>query len=154
MEPTTIYGNIIDLGLNGELDLILQGCNCQNTMGKGLGLELKQRIPQCYEEDCKTIKGDKNKLGTISYITIITPKNTELTIVNCYTQYWYGPKKGYTQTWTIKPIMEQIKQKWSGKKIGYPKIGCGLGQGDWNEIYPIIKETLWGEDQYLILLPE
>lgn len=122
-------------------------------MGKGLGLELKQRIPECYEEDCKTTKGDRNKLGTISFITINTPNNTELTIVNCYTQFWYGPNKGFTETWTIQPIMEQIKTLWSGKRIGYPKIGCGLGQGDWNEIYPIILNTLKDEDQTLVLLP-
>jgi O-acetyl-ADP-ribose deacetylase (regulator of RNase III) len=40
----------------------------------------------------------------------------------------------------------------SGKRIGYPKIGAGLAGGDWNIISSIIDKELIGEDHTLVLL--
>ena len=31
-----IFGNLISMGLNGDFDVICQGCNIYNTMGGGL----------------------------------------------------------------------------------------------------------------------
>ncbi|HBG21357.1 MAG TPA: phosphatase, partial [Desulfobulbaceae bacterium] len=39
----------------------------------------------------------------------------------------------------------------AGKKIGYPKIGAGLGGGNWDRISAIIDEELAGEDHSLVL---
>jgi O-acetyl-ADP-ribose deacetylase (regulator of RNase III) len=146
----TLTGDLIQLGLDGYFDVILQGCNCFNQMGKGLGLTMKQKLPEVYEVDCQTVKGDKNKLGTISYVTL---SNTPLTVVNCYTQYQYNSKTVdvLTEYWTIEPCLTKVKELFTGKKIGYPMIGCGLGGGDWNTVYTIIKDTLQGEDHTLVL---
>jgi O-acetyl-ADP-ribose deacetylase (regulator of RNase III) len=156
MTTKTVYGDIIQMGLDGELDVILQSCNCYNNMGKGLGLQMKLMIPEVYEVDCLTEKKDKTKLGTISYVTVDTPSGKPLTVVNCYTQYKYydQKKKVLTQLWTIQPCMEQVKKLCTGKKIGYPMMGCGLGGGDWNQVQPIILDVLQGEDLTLVLLPE
>jgi O-acetyl-ADP-ribose deacetylase (regulator of RNase III) len=45
--------------------------------------------------------------------------------------------------------MKAIKTAFSGKRIGYPKIGAGLAGGDWDIIYPIICEELAGEHHTL-----
>ena len=46
--------------------------------------------------------------------------------------------------------MREVKTKFSGKRIGYPKIGAGLAKGDWNTIAAIINEELAGEDHTLV----
>ena len=38
----------------------------------------------------------------------------------------------------------------SGRKIGYPKIGAGLAGGDWEVIEKIIDAELEGEDHALV----
>ena len=46
--------------------------------------------------------------------------------------------------------MKWIKNSYSGKKIGLPKIGAGLAKGDWSIIEQIIIEELKDEDVTII----
>ena len=63
-------GNLITNALSGKYDCIVHGCNCQNTMGKGIAKDIRFTWPGVYKSDCKTIKGDLNKLGTYSFIKL------------------------------------------------------------------------------------
>ena len=63
----TIKGDLVKLAIKGEFDLIIHGCNCFCTMGAGIAKTIKQKFPEAYEADLKTEKGDKAKLGTISW---------------------------------------------------------------------------------------
>lgn len=45
----------------------------------------------------------------------------------------------------IAGVMREVKLRFSGKRIGYPKIGAGLAGGDWNRISSIIASELAGE---------
>jgi len=51
----------------------------------------------------------------------------------------------------VHNLFKKIKQQFSGKRIGYPKIGAGLAGGDWERISRIIDEELAGEDHTLVL---
>ncbi len=46
--------------------------------------------------------------------------------------------------------MKLIKEKFTGKFIGMPKLGAGLAGGDWNIIEKIIEEELRGE--YVVIV--
>ena len=39
-----VKGNLIDMALAGAFDVIAHGCNCMNTMGKGLALQIKNNF--------------------------------------------------------------------------------------------------------------
>lgn len=79
-------GNLLDLAEQGEFNIIIQGCNCHNTMGSGIAKEIRERYPEAYEADLKTVKGDKTKLGTYS-ATTAPKKDPSFVIINAYTQY-------------------------------------------------------------------
>jgi O-acetyl-ADP-ribose deacetylase (regulator of RNase III) len=67
-----------------------------------------------------------------------------------YTQFdWRGSgvKVDYE---AVRSCVRWIKARYSGKRIGLPKIGAGLAGGDWKEIASIIKEELAGEDVTLV----
>lgn len=136
-----------DLIKNAEdYDVILHGCNCQNTMGKGIALQVKEKFPEAYDVDSKTKKGDIAKLGTISYTT-----NTIPIIANCYTQFDYRKQYEdealvYVDYKAVKTALEAVKKQFTGKKIGMPKIGSQLAGGDWNIIVKIIEAVLGDED--------
>jgi len=66
----TIKGDLIDLALKGEFDLIVHGCNCFCTMGAGIAKTIKQKFPADYQADLETQKGDESKLGKISWAKI------------------------------------------------------------------------------------
>jgi O-acetyl-ADP-ribose deacetylase (regulator of RNase III) len=50
----------------------------------------------------------------------------------------------------IRSVFKKIKSNFSGKRIGYPKIGAGLAGGDWDQISKIIDEELIDEDHTLV----
>lgn len=130
-----------------EFDVIAQGNNCFLTMGAGIAKAIKEKFPEAYERDLDTQFGNKAKLGTITYTRKTTP-----IIINCYSQYKYGREKRHADYDAIRSCMKEIKQLFSGKKIGMPRIGCGLAGGDWNVVKLIIEEELEGEDVTIVSL--
>jgi O-acetyl-ADP-ribose deacetylase (regulator of RNase III) len=48
--------------------------------------------------------------------------------------------------------MRWIKERYSGLRIGLPKIVAGLAGGDWDRISRIVDEELDGEDVTLVEL--
>ncbi len=139
--------NLIDLAESGEFDVIIHGCNCFHTMGKGIALQLAKKFPEIVNLDKQTKYGDTNKLG--KFFIYDTGKYT---IVNAYTQYQYGTKTQHVDYNAIEEIFKKIKIMFSGKRIGYPKIGAGLAGGYWSIISKIINKELEGENHSLVLL--
>ena len=144
-----ITGDLIKLALDGKFDAIIHGCNCFCTMGGGIARVIKDVFPEAYEADCKTESGDKAKLGSYSS-AMVEKDGHSITIVNAYTQYdfsGYGPLVDYD---AVRSVFAKIKKDFTGRKIGYPKIGAGLAQGDWSVIKEIIDTELAGEDHTLV----
>jgi len=145
-----LRGDLIQLAIAGEFDLIIHGCNCFCQMGAGIAKSIKQKFPEAYRADLETIKGDKSKLGTISWARSTT-KNGDLIIVNGYTQFnWKGSgrKADYD---AIKMVFRNVKENFSGLRIGYPAIGAGLAGGDWQIISKLIEEELKDEDHTFVI---
>ncbi len=143
-----VTGDLLRLALDGRFDVIVHGCNCQCTMGKGIALSIKQQFPEAYAADLRTPKGDREKLGTISIAEIDRPTG-RFTVVNAYTQFHWRGEGVLANYDAIRSAFRQIKQQFGGRRIGYPKIGAGLAKGDWPTIAAIIDEELTGEDHTL-----
>jgi O-acetyl-ADP-ribose deacetylase (regulator of RNase III) len=143
-----VTGNLIQMAKDSKFDVIVHGCNCFNTMGGGIARVIRETWPIVYEADCKTIRGDKKKLGTIDPVLL----NNNVYVVNAYTQYYYG--RGLQVSYdAIRSCFSEIKNAFNDLKIGYPLIGAGLAGGDWNIISKIINEELEGCDHTLVKLP-
>jgi len=145
----TTKGDLIKLALGGAFDVIIHGCNCQCAMGAGIAKPIKQTFPEAYKADCKTRKGDRGKLGTISHATV-TRHGHRITVVNGYTQFHWRGSGVLVDYDALRSVMKEVKKQFSGKRIGYPKIGAGLAGGDWKSIAAIIDEELAGEDHTLV----
>jgi O-acetyl-ADP-ribose deacetylase (regulator of RNase III) len=146
----TVKGDLIKLAIQGEFDVIVHGCNCFCTMGAGIALTIKQHFPAAYKADLATVKADKSKLGTISFVEIES-SDKKLIVVNAYTQYHWKGKDGKADYQAIRDVFKAIKMQFSGLKIGYPAIGAGLAAGDWKLISSIIEEELAGEDHTFVV---
>ncbi len=144
-----VTGDLLRLALDGRFDVIVHGCNCQCAMGKGLALSIKQQFPEAYDADLRTPKGERAKLGSISTAEIDRPP-AQFTVVNAYTQFHWRGEGVLADYDAIRSAFCKIKQRFAGRRIGYPKIGAGLAKGDWATIAAIIEETLAGEDYTLV----
>ena len=142
MQVTT-SGNLITMAENGQFDIIVQGCNCHNTMGRGIAKEIRERYPEAYASDCRTIKSDPKKLGTFSAANVTAHNGNKFTIINAYTQYNYSGNKLHADYAAIRKAFNLIARTYPvTSRIAYPLIGAGLAGGDWAIISSIIREEL------------
>lgn len=160
-----VKGCLISMALSGEFDVIVHGVNCFCTQKSGLAPQMVNAFFTNKFYDEQKGKGDINKLGNIDYQVFMIHENEsrgfsplfngrsdnkyicDLTVINAYTQFNYG--KNHSDG-VDKPLdyealtlcMRKINRIFAGKKIGMPKIGCGLAGGDWNTVEKIIKTEL------------
>lgn len=167
-----IEGDLIELALKGQFDVIAHGCNCFCTMGAGIAVAMKNTF-KCNTFDLEDphLKGDINKLGNIDYeyftdkIDHIRKSNPNdlytddvlVVVVNAYTQYYYGRNSpGCNQPLDYSALtlcLRKINHIFKGKHIGLPQIGCGLAGGDWNLVKEIIQKELCDMNITIVILP-
>lgn len=152
MSLKVIEGDLLQLANDGHFEVIVHGCNCHNTMGAGIALQIKNKFPKAYEADLKTAKSDKSKLGNYSYAVVNNNASVpgQFVIVNAYTQYDFASSQyndevmlDYT---ALQSVLEQIAQDFSGYKIGFPLIGCGLAGGEEKRVVSMISKELGNQD--------
>ena len=123
-----VQGNLLDLAEAGEFDIIVQGCNCFNTMGGGIAREIREKYSEAYTVDCETERGDILKLG--SFTTAFTGK---FLIVNAYTQYGFnkaGDTKDVFEYTSFDLILKKLAHVYKNRRFGFPYIGMGLAGGN------------------------
>lgn len=139
----TMNGDLVSLSKEKLFDVIAHGCNCQKNMGKGIALEIAKQFPDAVIADKDFINP---KLGDIS---IGFDDRYNLTIVNCYTQIWFGkafdskekhPSNKFAEDTTknrysaIAECFKKINQQFAGQRLGIPMIGCGLAGLEWESV--------------------
>lgn len=122
-----VKGDLLQLAREGNFHVIVQGCNCFNTMGSGIAKQIREQFPEAYEADCETKPGDKTKLGTY---TVMLGKR--FNIVNAYTQYGYnrGTMKDLFEYESFAKILIKLVKDYPGCNFGFPAIGMGLAGGN------------------------
>lgn len=136
------HGDLLQLGIDGEFDVILHGCNCFNTMGSGIAAQIASKFPMAYTADQSTIKGDLSKLGNFTVGFHTRSDGSILNIVNCYTQFQYGSKGVHFRYDAFRECLRKVFQNYNGLRIGIPEIGCGLAGGDIERVKRIINAEL------------
>ena len=131
-------GNLLDLAEAGLFDIVVQGCNCFNTMGGGIAREIRERYPLAHSADAMTVKGDYNKLGnwTVGMDSLSDPR---FLIINAYTQYNMSRGDDVFEYTAFQLILEKLIYAYGSKRIGLPYIGMGLAMGDEDIIIPMIE---------------
>ncbi|RMH19666.1 MAG: phosphatase [Acidobacteria bacterium] len=144
-----VRGDVLKLALEGEFDVIVHGCNCQCTMGAGIAKAIRKLFPEAYEADLATERGSRSKLGTYSSATVYRNAH-EITVINAYTQFHYQGRGVKVDYEAIRLAFRAIARDFSGRRIAYPRIGAGLGGGDWGLISKILNQELANEDHTLV----
>lgn len=139
-------GNLINLAEQGLFDVIVHGCNCLNTMGSGIALEIKNRYPAAYEADTALstqIESDSNsqvqKLGC--YTTHLVKGEHNFLIVNAYTQVMFSPRDvDHFEYASFEVILKKMLHEYGAFNIGFPYIGMGLAGGDKDRIIALLED--------------
>lgn len=130
---------------------IAHGCNSLGVMGSGFAKQVKEKYPDVYKKYSQWFVDNKLDLGVVQIVPTKDSENRDLYIANCITQKGYGLSIQHVNYDAVKDCMQGLAthMKWATKlrpyfwtHIAMPKIGAGLGGGDWNVIEPIIIEHL------------
>lgn len=144
-------GDLIAAFTAGEVEAIAHQANCQNTMNSGVAKAIKKAYPEAYEADCQTIKGDTAKLGSLTFVIVPVARHAPGFIFNLYGQFYYGREPGvvYTDLAALANAFMQMRVCLDAvgvTSVGLPKLGCGLGGAEWEDVEAIIEEHLEGLD--------
>ena len=124
-------GNIF----NSSCEYLVNPVNCVGVMGKGLALEFKNKYPLNFEVYKKACDSASFNIGNL----LIVPVDNKF-IVNFPTKKHWRNKSDLE---FIKIGLEELKvaiKEFNIKSIALPKLGCGLGGLDWNEVFDLIKD--------------
>lgn len=131
---------------------ILHGCNAQGVMNSGVAKAIRERWPIVYTEykefiEQASLEFEKKDIVGMICTSYVKPRPELLDkvswqiVINGITQERYG-KDGqlYVSYDGIRSVMRECERRFRGKEIAMPKIGSGLGGGDWDVISEIIEE--------------
>lgn len=141
-----IKGDLLD----APQPIIIHQVNCQGVMGSGVALAIKKRFPEAYVVYRETLDqfGDGGCLGETSSVVVSPDKK----IYNLYSQRHYLPRgERHTDYEALARGFEKIKNENPeiSKDVAAPKIGCGLGGGDWRIVSSMLETIFDDRDVYV-----
>jgi len=132
----------LTLAEQGNFDVLVHGANCFTTMGSGIAGQIKSKYMSVYLADCKTRKGDYNKLGCYSIAEVTSKLNPKFkfTVVNAYTQYTFSRGEDVFEYNAFSVILQKLSKQFKGLRVGFPNIGSGLAGGNKEVITNMIQQ--------------
>ncbi len=125
---------------------IAHGCNAQGVMGSGVALAIKKRFPWAFEKYHQTIMYAASRTNVGDCIP--ATNETGVWVFNLITQEFYGRDTTirYMSYDGLERSLKAMRREFEccclPKIIAMPKIGSGLGNGDWLICETIILRTL------------
>ena len=136
------YGDVLAV----PSGIIVHQTNTGAVMGSGIAKQVREKFPVAYDAYIKASKADHGLiLGEISFAKVDTDKY----IVNLNGQATFGGAGVHTNYVALEvgfkrvlKLQKNIEYN-TGKKleICMPRIGCGLANGSWDQVEPIIQRV-------------
>jgi O-acetyl-ADP-ribose deacetylase (regulator of RNase III) len=123
--------------------VIVHVCNDVGGWGKGFVMALSQRWPEPEAHYRAWYKSqDDFKLGAVRFVQV----DNDLWVANLVGQRGLRPTDGVPPI-RYDAVREGLSKvaafaKESGASVHMPRIGCGLAGGKWEEVEPVIVDTL------------
>ena len=151
---------IESLSDNKTLNVLVNQCNCQNVMGKGIAKAISTAYPEVARADNATKAGDKAKLGTYSYARV----KENVVIANAYGQFNYGwlnpldSNGRQTDYEALRKSLTAIRDDFTGRSTHpvifyvHKYIGQSNAKGNPRIIQPMVKEIFKEHDLILFYI--
>lgn len=135
-------GSLLDV----KEGLLVHGCNAQGVMGSGVAKAIRDTYPIAYQLYRKQYEEKGLRVGQVIWAKI--SDEPRLAIANAITQEFFGRDPGvrYVDYDGVQAAFQRVGKvaRDTGLSVHYPRIGAGLGNGDWSVISGIIDEALQG----------
>lgn len=128
-----IEGDIFD----SPAQVIVNTVNTVGVMGKGLALSFKNRYPDMFERYKKVCEEGNFRIGNL--MLFYYPDHWLMLFPT--KENWRNPSK----LEYIEKGLQKFVDTYSDKRINsiaFPKLGCGNGDLDWNDVKPLMEKHL------------
>jgi len=133
------------------LTVIAHQCNCRGSFGAGIAREVARRFPEVDRAQREWYRAGKQQLGIVQLLKT----HTGLVIANLYAQDGWRRVLGRPNTDydALGQCLATLRDGLSAQDVlGMPKIGAGLGGGDWAVIETIIEDVFRERTVYVYVL--
>lgn len=140
-----VEGDLLVALTEGDVDVLVHGCNCFHAMGGGIARQIKTLWPEVAKADKQnSTYAARGKLGLFTSAIVPRDDGSKGVVINAYTQYKYSSQDAQVDYEAIECAFKTIVDVYhnSDVVIGIPKIGAGLAGGDWDKIEGIINTIL------------
>lgn len=142
---------------NSPAKILVNTVNTVGVMGKGVALEFKNRYPEMFYRYKQLCEGKMLNIGTL----YLWKKEKKWVLLFPTKEHWRNPSR-------LEYIEEGLKKfaenwdKLGSDSIAFPRLGCGNGGLDWNDVQPLMEKYLKNipmqiyiyVDRYVDPLPE
>lgn len=139
--------------LKAPQPLIAHQVNCQGVMGSGVAKAIKESFPVVYLSYRKKVLDFKVETGLDTGFLLGDVQFVDLgdqVYCNVFSQDNYMPRtECHTNYGAMEKAFRTMKEEYPGKDLAIPKIGCGLGGGDWNKVTEILGTVFDDRDVYV-----
>lgn len=117
--------------LASDEKVIAHGCNTQGVMGAGIALAVASRYPEVERTYRAACKFRDFQVGTAQEVVL---PDEGVTVFNLGTQEFPGRNATYwAVTLSFGNMFERCRVT-GVKRVGIPRIGCGIGGLDWSAV--------------------
>lgn len=127
-----------------ECEWLVNPINCVGVMGAGLAKEFKQRYPQMFEAykyECSS-----NSIQVGDFFGWLNPDLSGKNVALVPTKNHWREKSKITNVdaalSTFCRMRESASWQATIKSIAFPKLGCGLGGLNWQDVKPVMEQHL------------
>lgn len=121
------------------MDVIVHQVNCMGRMNSDIARDIRNRYPSHYfdyKTMCNTATYPTDLLGNV----VVSKQYIGSDVAGLFGQLKYGKIGKFTDYDALQKAFHKLIDMYGYNAIAVPYgIGCGLGGGDWNTVYHIIK---------------
>lgn len=122
--------------------ILSHGVNCQGVMGSGVAKTFKEKYPRAFKEYVGYVNS-YSKTNELLGKVLFSKDSDNLTLACMFTQEFYGRDgKKYMSYEAFFDAFCAVVDCYDESTIVMPKIGAGLGGGDWGIIEGLMKVIL------------
>ncbi len=132
-----------------KYDVILLASNIYCMIGNGFQRKVSRHYLYVYEGNLRTKYGDIDKLGSMMECSQEnSPTFTLLYITKGYEKKKKGERNDFLNYDALKNCLEQVNERYKGKKIASTLLGCSPfdGNGDKDNVLKIMSDVLTDVD--------
>jgi O-acetyl-ADP-ribose deacetylase (regulator of RNase III) len=122
---------------NSPAQVLVNTVNVVGVMGKGVALEFKSRYPDMFKQYQKICEDKSLDIGKL----FLWKKSDKWVLLFPTKKHWKNPSK----LEFIQAGLEKFKTNWYKmgiESIAFPRLGCGNGGLDWNDVRPMMEQYL------------